>query len=33
MARILELAGPEFERSRAEGGALTLDDAVSMALE
>ncbi len=31
--RILELAGPEFERSRAEGGALTLDDAVAMALE
>jgi predicted ATPase/class 3 adenylate cyclase len=32
-ARILELAGPEFDRSRAEGRALTLDDAVSIALE
>jgi hypothetical protein len=32
-ARILKLAGPEFERSRAEGRALTLDDAVAIALE
>jgi predicted ATPase/class 3 adenylate cyclase len=31
--RIRELAGPEFERSRAEGRALTLDDAVSLAVE
>jgi len=31
--RVLELAGPEFNRSRAEGRALTLDDAVAMALE
>lgn len=31
--RIRELAGPEFERGRAEGRALTLDDAVSIALE
>jgi hypothetical protein len=31
--RIREVAGPEFERGRAEGRALTLDDAVSMALE
>jgi predicted ATPase/class 3 adenylate cyclase len=30
--RIRELAGPEFERSRAEGRALTLDDAVAIAL-
>jgi predicted ATPase/class 3 adenylate cyclase len=30
--RIRELAGPEFERSLAEGRALTLDDAVSLAL-
>ena len=32
-ARVLELAGPEFERGRAEGRALTLDDAVELALE
>ena len=31
-ARILKLAGPEFDRSRAEGRALTLDDAVGIAL-
>jgi predicted ATPase/class 3 adenylate cyclase len=31
--RIRELAGPEFDRGRAEGRALTLDDAVSIALE
>ena len=31
--RILELAGPEFDRSRVEGRALTLDDAVAIALE
>jgi len=30
--RIRELAGPEFERGCAEGRALTLDDAVSLAL-
>jgi predicted ATPase/class 3 adenylate cyclase len=30
--RILELARPEFDRSRAEGRALTLDDAVAIAL-
>jgi predicted ATPase len=30
--RIRELAGPEFDRGRAEGRALTLDDAVSIAL-
>jgi hypothetical protein len=32
-ARIREAAGAEFERGRASGGALTLDDAVSLALE
>ena len=32
-ARIREVAGPDFDRARAEGGALTLDDAVSLALE
>ncbi|MGQ0549297.1 MAG: ATP-binding protein [Armatimonadota bacterium] len=32
-ARIREAAGPEFERGYAEGRALTLDDAVSLALE
>jgi tetratricopeptide (TPR) repeat protein len=32
-ARIREAAGDEFERGRAEGCALTLDDAVSLALE
>jgi predicted ATPase/DNA-binding winged helix-turn-helix (wHTH) protein len=31
-ARIREAAGPEFERGYAEGHALTLDDAVSLAL-
>jgi predicted ATPase len=31
--RIREAAGPEFERGYAEGRALTLDDAVSLALE
>jgi hypothetical protein len=31
-ARIDKVAGPEFEAGRAEGGALTLDDAVSLAL-
>ena len=31
--RILEVAGPELERGRAEGRSLTLDDAVAMALE
>ena len=31
--RILELAGPEFERGRAEGRVSTLDDAVSLALD
>jgi len=31
--RVRELAGPEFDRGRAEGRALTLDDAVSIALE
>ena len=31
-ARVLELAGPEFERGRAEGRSLTLDDAVELAL-
>ena len=31
--RVLELAGPEFERGRAVGRASTLDDAVSLALE
>ena len=31
--RIRELAGPDFDRGRAEGPALTLDDAVSIALE
>jgi predicted ATPase len=31
--RILEVAGPEFDSGRAEGRALTLDDAVSIALE
>jgi len=31
--QIRELAGPEFERSLAEGRELTLDDAVSIALE
>ncbi|HEV8602831.1 MAG TPA: hypothetical protein VGQ68_05475 [Gaiellaceae bacterium] len=30
--RIRELAGPEFDRGHAEGRALTLDDAVSLAL-
>ena len=30
--RILELAGPEFDRSRADGRELTLDDAVAIAL-
>ena len=30
--RILELAGPEFDRGRAKGRALTLDNAVSLAL-
>ncbi len=30
--RIRELAGPEFDRDRTEGRALTLDDAVSVAL-
>jgi ATP/maltotriose-dependent transcriptional regulator MalT len=29
--RVLELAGPEFERGRAEGRAWTLDDAVALA--
>jgi len=32
-ARIRRAAGPEFERGRAAGRALTLDDAVSLALE
>jgi hypothetical protein len=32
-SRIRELAGPELDRGRAEGRALTLDDAVSIALE
>jgi predicted ATPase len=32
-SRIRELAGPEFERGRAAGRALTLDDAVAIALE
>ena len=32
-ARIREAAGDEFERGRAEGCALTLDDAVTLALE
>ncbi len=32
-ARIREAAGPEFERGCAEGRGLTLDDAVSLALE
>jgi predicted ATPase/class 3 adenylate cyclase len=32
-ARIRELAGPAFERGRADGRRLTLDDAVSIALE
>jgi hypothetical protein len=31
--RIRELAGPEFDRGRTEGRALTLDDAVSIALD
>jgi hypothetical protein len=31
--RIREAAGPEFERGYADGRALTLDDAVSLALE
>jgi predicted ATPase/class 3 adenylate cyclase len=31
-ARIRETAGPDFERGHAEGRALTLDDAVSLAL-
>ena len=31
-ARIREAAGPEFERGYAEGRALTLDEAVSIAL-
>jgi hypothetical protein len=31
-ARIREVAGSEFERGRAEGRELTLDDAVSLAL-
>jgi len=31
--RIRELAGPEFDRGLAEGRALTLDDAVSIALD
>jgi len=33
LRRIRELAGPEFDRGRADGRALTLDDAVSIALE
>ena len=32
-ARVLEVAGPEFDRSRTEGRTLTLDDAVAIALE
>lgn len=32
-SRIREAAGPEFERGYSEGRALTLDDAVSLALE
>ncbi len=32
-ARILKLVGGEFDRNRAEGRALTLDDAVAIALE
>jgi predicted ATPase len=32
-ARIREVAGPEFERGHAEGRALALDDAVSLALQ
>lgn len=32
-ARIREVAGPEFDRGYADGRALTLDDAVSVALE
>jgi hypothetical protein len=31
--RIRELPGPEFDSGRAEGRGLTLDDAVSIALE
>jgi hypothetical protein len=31
-ARILELAGPNFEQARAEGCSLTLDAAVALAL-
>jgi hypothetical protein len=31
-ARIREVAGPDFERGRAEGRTLTLDDATSLAL-
>jgi hypothetical protein len=31
-ARMRELAGPEFEQSRAEGRALTLDEAAALAL-
>jgi Adenylate and Guanylate cyclase catalytic domain len=29
---VLEVVGPEFDRGRAEGGAMTLDDAVELAL-
>src|SRR5205085_2054082 len=32
-ARVLAVAGPEFDRGRAEGRAMTLDDAVQLALE
>ena len=31
-AEFCELAGPEFDRSRADGRELTLDDAVAIAL-
>jgi hypothetical protein len=31
-ARILEVSGPEFERGRAKGRSMTLDDAVGLAL-